>query len=977
MAENVKVAVRVRPFNKREKDRNATVVVKMDGSTTTLTNPDKPNDKPKKFTFDYSYWSHDGYKERADGYLEKDKASSKYCDQNRVFDDLGQGILNNAWEGYNSTLFAYGQTGSGKSYSIVGYGINKGVVPVLADRLFTQIGEKSNGADGQFEVTFSMLEIYSEQVRDLLNPKTLKLKGGLKVRENPTRGFYVEGLETVAVASYENIESRMSEGTKNRTVAATNMNATSSRAHTIVGITFVQKTKNDSGEEMSKTSVINLVDLAGSERARSTGATGERLKEGAMINQSLSSLGNVISALADRSGGKKVRVPYRDSALTKLLKNALGGNSKTVMVAAISPADINYDETLSTLRYADRAKQIKTVAKVNEDPTAKLIRELQEENKKLKELIEKGGAAAVAATVDGDSEELTEAEKEQIKREYEELMQAAMSENERKMKDMEQSWQEKLELAAKEHDSTARKELEAKMETTPHIFNLNADPQMCKVLVHILEKGQEYMIGKPADNTKIPLQGAGIMDQHAIIRGDGGNIFLKIIDPEAKVRFNGELLLEGDEMQLRQNDRILFGTSHLYVYCDPVQYKAAPQNYPEVSYEMAQDEISACIGLSSAAEKSKAEAEIREQLAELRPAVDEANSISEELDQKVKFDVLVVPPHYRGIDTGMTEIMVRMKHLENGMSWVWSREKFINRKYIMQEMYEEREEGQATAHEENPFTEDANTDILIGSAAVSPQCLAYMIDMSQQFPLLGYAGDSVGVINGSLVPCDSKGKEITDDDNAEFIDDPKELIGRKYKVKVKIDNARGLPKRFKDVYVKYDMFLETDNKTKVINGTANPDFNYSGTHQFNPATSELVNWLKTGNLILQVRGKQQPEVTGNRRKMTTRQLSKTSSLVQAASQIQQNQSAWKTVTIDKLAKGVLERRCDTLERKLHQLRLLVNKAEEQKIVNIRVTDLKKVLAIQQPEAIDTMIRKLAKEQAKGGDNPQSKACHLM
>ena len=169
------------------------------------------------------------------------------------------------------------------------------------------------------------------------------------------------------------------------------MNATSSRAHTIITINFVQKYKNPAGKEMSKSSMINLVDLAGSERADQTGATGDRLKEGAAINLSLTSLGNVISALAENSSGKNVRVPYRDSVLTKLLMNALGGNSKTIMVAAVSPADINYDESLSTLRYADRAKQIKCKALVNEDPTEKLIKSLQEENAKLKELLKSGG----------------------------------------------------------------------------------------------------------------------------------------------------------------------------------------------------------------------------------------------------------------------------------------------------------------------------------------------------------------------------------------------------------------------------------------------------------------------------------------------------------------------------------------------------------------------------------------------------------
>lgn len=207
-------------------------------------------------------------------------------------------------------------------------------MPLLCDELFSGIEQK--GADCQ--VSLSMLEIYNEQVQDLLS-KTKRAKGGMKVRNHPKKGFYVDGLIVTPVESFQAIENKIEGGTKNRTVAATQMNATSSRAHTIVTVLFSQKTKNAAGESMTKTASINLVDLAGSERAQSTGATGDRLKEGSAINQSLSNLGNVISALADLSDPKKkkVMVPFRNSVLTMLLKNALSGNSKTIMCAALSP----------------------------------------------------------------------------------------------------------------------------------------------------------------------------------------------------------------------------------------------------------------------------------------------------------------------------------------------------------------------------------------------------------------------------------------------------------------------------------------------------------------------------------------------------------------------------------------------------------------------------------------------------------------
>jgi kinesin family protein 1 len=242
---------------------------------------------------------------------------------------------------------------------MVGYGANKGIVPLVCDEMFKAIERSKGDSSGKrYQITCTMLEIYNEAIRDLLNP-SINPPGGLKVRSQPGIGVYVEKLTPVAVANYSEIEARMEEGTANRTVASTKMNATSSRAHTVFGINFTCITE-EGGAVSEVTSHMNLVDLAGSERADSTGATGDRLKEGCAINASLSALGNVISALADISGGKKkVFVPYRNSALTRLLQDALGGNSRTIMICALSPADINYDETLSTLRYADRAKKIK------------------------------------------------------------------------------------------------------------------------------------------------------------------------------------------------------------------------------------------------------------------------------------------------------------------------------------------------------------------------------------------------------------------------------------------------------------------------------------------------------------------------------------------------------------------------------------------------------------------------------------------
>ena len=342
--------------------------------------------REKKFTFDHSFWSHDGFRTLENGYLEPE--DDKYADQKYVFETVGKQILDNAWQGYHCCLFAYGQTGSGKSYSMVGYGSNKGIVPISCDEIFKRIALNED-KEKNFEVQVSMLEIYNEKVQDLLIKPDKRPPHGLKIRESKVLGIFVDGLSKHPVTSYDQISKKMDEGYNNRTIGSTLMNATSSRAHTIVTIEFKQVTMV-AKKRSEKLSMINLVDLAGSERSGSTGATGDRLKEGCNINKSLLILGNVINCLADKAIGKNKNMlpPYRDSALTRILQNALGGNSKTVMICALSPASINYEETLSTLRYADRAKKIQNKAVINESEHDKMVRLLKEENVNLKQMIE-------------------------------------------------------------------------------------------------------------------------------------------------------------------------------------------------------------------------------------------------------------------------------------------------------------------------------------------------------------------------------------------------------------------------------------------------------------------------------------------------------------------------------------------------------------------------------------------------------------
>ncbi|XP_054644903.1 kinesin-like protein KIF1A isoform X12 [Dunckerocampus dactyliophorus] len=399
---SVKVAVRVRPFNSREMGKESKCIIQMSGNTTTIINPKQAKDN-KSFNFDYSYWSH------------TTPEDANYASQMRVYQDIGEEMLLHAFEGYNVCIFAYGQTGAGKSYTMMGKQDVKdqqGIIPLLCEDLFTKINDNTDNSLS-YSVEVSYMEIYCERVRDLLNPKN---KGNLRVREHPLMGPYVEDLSKLAVTSYNDIQDLMDSGNKARTVAATNMNETSSRSHAVFNIIFTQKRHDaDTDNTSEKVSKISLVDLAGSERADSTGAKGTRLKEGANINKSLTTLGKVISALAEVDSGpnknkkkKKAEsfIPYRDSVLTWLLRENLGGNSRTAMVAALSPADINYDETLSTLRYADRAKQIRCNAVINEDPNNRLVRELKEEVSRLKELLFAQGLGDIIETFRGSAAEI-------------------------------------------------------------------------------------------------------------------------------------------------------------------------------------------------------------------------------------------------------------------------------------------------------------------------------------------------------------------------------------------------------------------------------------------------------------------------------------------------------------------------------------------------------------------------------------------
>ncbi|XP_015037070.1 kinesin-like protein Klp98A isoform X2 [Drosophila pseudoobscura] len=554
---SLKVAVRVRPFNTRENDMDAQLIMEMEGKQTRLMKPrlqsirDAGRDNHHDFTFDYSYWSFDA-------------EDPHFATQEQVYSDLGNDVVDCAYEGYNACVFAYGQTGSGKTFTMMGTPNNPGLIPRICEELFNRMRVGQESGTG-YRTHASYLEIYNERVKDLLAAQSTG--HGLRVREHRSLGPYVENLSQHAVSDFDEIQECIARGNAQRTTASTNMNDTSSRSHAIFTITFVQAVfMNDMPSET--VSKIHLVDLAGSERANATGATGQRLKEGAHINKSLVTLGSVISALAEQtsaahnnstlattpnSASKRVLyIPYRDSILTWLLKDSLGGNSKTIMIAALSPADCNYSETLSTLRYANRAKNIINKPTVNEDSHVKLIRELREEINKLKSMLA------------GDIQSLQPSLK----------VLADLQKKEAQEKVLTEEWTEKWKVAQsilQEQKSLGLRKsgvgvvLDSEM---PHLIGIHNDVTT-GVTLYSLKEGETRIGTEEAELSQdIELAGDGIRAQHCSIVLKGGVVTLHPW-PLAQCWVNAHLIDE--PKQISQGDIILLGRTNIFRFNNPAE----------------------------------------------------------------------------------------------------------------------------------------------------------------------------------------------------------------------------------------------------------------------------------------------------------------------------------------------------------------------------------------------------------------------
>ncbi|KAG8518011.1 Kinesin-like protein KIF14 [Galemys pyrenaicus] len=561
----VMVAVRVRPFSKREKTEEASQVVFMERGEIAVEHPDMK--QAYHFIYDVSFWSFD-------------ECHPNYASQTTVYETLAAPLLARAFEGYNICLFAYGQTGSGKSYTMMGFSEEPGIIPRFCEDLFAQVAKKQT-QEVSYHLEMSFFEVYNEKIHDLL-----VCKGENGQRKQP---------------------SWLELGNKQRATAATGMNDKSSRSHSVFTLVMTQtKTEFVEGEEHDHriTSRINLIDLAGSERCSTAYTSGDRLKEGVSINKSLLTLGKVISALSEQGNGKRVFIPYQ----------SLGGNSKTAMIATVSPAASNIEETLSTLRYANQARMIVNIAKVNEDMNAKLIRELKAEIEKLK------AAQRNSRNIDPERYRLCRQEITSLR--------MKLHQQERDMAEMQRMWKEKLEQAEKrklqETKELQKEGITFQMDNRlPNFVNLSEDPQLSEMLLYMIKEGTTT-VGKYKPNSSHDIQ--------FTIRNCDGVVSINPAG-EAKTYVNGKHILE--PTVLHHGDRVILGGDHYFRFNHPVEAqkgKPTPGRNTLTSegpkdFDFAKNEL-------LMAQRSQLEAEIKETQLKAKEEMMQGIQIAKEMAQQ-------------------------------------------------------------------------------------------------------------------------------------------------------------------------------------------------------------------------------------------------------------------------------------------------------------------------------------------------------
>lgn len=662
---NIKVTVRVRPFLPREEAASNCCIAMPSETTIDVT---EDNGKVRNYTFDRAYWSHD-------------KNSPHYATQETLMNELGHMLIDNALAGYNCCLFAYGQTGSGKTHSVLGQlspPEMRGLLPRIVENLFKAIEEdKASKTPSVFKSHVSYLEIYNETIYDLLVLPEQRT-GKLDAHTHPQLGIIIPGLSESPVRNDRDVQALIDFGAKTRTVAATCMNATSSRSHCIF-IFELEKKSIVNGVESDLRSRVNLVDLAGSERQKRTEAVGKHLKEGACINQSLTCLAQVISSLAEagvkkKAGQKADFVPFRNSKLTYILQDSLQGNSKTVMCAAISPSYDSCNETIGTLRFAENVKKIQTSAKKNEKSKENILAELKEEARRLRKQLEEGGGRGGGAK-DSAADELAavDAAVEVVAQKYGSNFEEELAEAEKFQKLREQALES---MGLHTEDLASHMGIEA---GTPQLINYNEDPSLSGCLMYFLMKDEDETnpigtsIGS-GEQCKIKLKGLGMCHKMLTIF-NRENMKLTYVLCEGRVMINGKL--SASEGHLKHNDRLILG--HAFVFRVNIPNDTSPtidrREFANVLQTVIADKIpegteryEQCLAyateLVSRLGNIKAELFVREFLRSTR-WVEEANMIAHEFRSYAiyRFELEAVMDMYL-YETAQPELLVRLYKLD-------------------------------------------------------------------------------------------------------------------------------------------------------------------------------------------------------------------------------------------------------------------------------------------------------------------------
>ena len=853
----------MRPFNDREKKLKSGKCVDMTGQMTTITDPE--SGKERQFSFNYCYDSHD-------------HESESYASQEQVFSDLGTSYLENAWAGYNCSIFAYGQTGAGKSYSMTGAPGQPGIIPRGLEEMFNRI-DANEETDLSFRVEVSYLEIYMEKIRDLFNPK--QDVPSLKVRESPKLGIYVEGLKKKEVGSYADVERLMELGNTLRTVAATSMNQTSSRSHSVLTILLTQTRINQESMTASDmTSKINLIDLAGSERQNKTNATGQRLKEGSAINQSLTALGNVIEALADmsqmtdakRKASKRV-IPYRDSKLTRILQESLGGNAKTIMVAAISPAADNFKETLSTLRYANRASKIQNVAVINESPNEKVIRELKDEVVRLRELLASGGIDASSgepAPVQPPAEVEAELEalREQLAKQSEFIQMMGLTEEDREASKARRLAADMEEMVG---DLREMHGIDVGVEMgSPHLVNLNNVSLAYSLDEPVTTLGRSH-------SCDVVLGGVLVQIEHAKITNEDGRYTLlpsdatlaTQADDSGSLAKGGILFHNGATVtapvELTFGDRIVVGNNHFFMFEDPEAREAAGEDAPELDYVFAVNEIRVnddSSKIEADADETEDESTLRvaleQSLADARPAVREANAIAKAMNHDISFETHFVYDMSAGVTAAETTLAIKVvlpssaadanagssHHDGTGDVRVISWHSFEDRLHRMKDLYNTAQEyGAEVALKEaaldDPFAFPPE-DERFGLAHVLLLALTEGIPVGPALttPIWDADGGYLGTLQLSIWPASEDGEPM---DYAALPEDWL-IPGTTATLLIALESVTGIPVDYTDIYLAFNFpgaeeRVVTSSSSQVV------------THNFD---HEAVVRVKVTNAVLEV-----------------------------------------------------------------------------------------------------------------------------